>query len=162
MVKVKAIMILEVLGRPADYVVESVSLLIENIKKEKGVKVLNQKIADSKKVENKDLFSSFAEIEIETENILILMDIMFRYMPAHIELIEPEKMQLETSDWNSILNNLAMKLHRYDELTKILSIEKQILTQQIILLKEKFGIKDQPAAGKVPKPEKKARKAKKK
>lgn len=162
MVKVKAIMILEVLGRPADYVIESVSLLIENIKKEKGVKVLNQKIADSKKVEGKDLFSSFAEIEIETENILILMDIMFRYMPAHIELIEPEKMQLETSDWNSILNNLAMKLHRYDELTKILSIEKQILTQQIILLKEKFGIKDQPAAGKVPKPEKKARKAKKK
>jgi hypothetical protein len=162
MVKVKAIMILEVLGRPADYVIESVSLLIENIKKEKGVKVLNQKIADSKKVENKDLFSSFAEIEIETENILILMDIMFRYMPAHIELIEPEKMQLETSDWNSILNNLAMKLHRYDELTKILSIEKQILTQQIMLLKEKFGIKDQPAAGKVSKPEKKARKAKKK
>jgi hypothetical protein len=90
------------------------------------------------------------------------MDIMFRYMPAHIELIEPEKMQLETSDWNSILNNLAMKLHRYDELTKILSIEKQILTQQIMLLKEKFGIKDQPAAGKVSKPEKKARKAKKK
>jgi len=87
---------------------------------------------------------------------------MFRYMPAHIELIEPEKMQLETSDWNSILNNLAMKLHRYDELTKILSIEKQILTQQIMLLKEKFGIKDQPAAGKVSKPEKKARKAKKK
>jgi len=162
MEKIKAIMILEVLGRPADYVIESVSLLIDNIKKEKGTKVLNQKIADSKKIENKDLFSSFAEIEIETENILVLMDLMFRYMPAHIELIEPEKMQIETSDWNAILNNLAMKLHRYDELTKILSIEKQILTQQIILLKEKFGIKDQPAAGKVSKPEKKARKAKKK
>lgn len=163
MEKVKAIIILEVLGRPADYVVESVSLLIDNIKKEKGTKVLNQKIADSKKVENKDLFSSFAEIEIETENILVLMDLMFRYMPAHIELIEPEKMQLETSDWNAILNNLAMKLHRYDELTKILSIEKQILTQQIIRLKEQFGIKDQPAtAGKVSKPEKKVKKKAKK
>ena len=161
MEKVKVIMILEVLGRPADYVKESVSALIDAVKKEKGIKVLKQKIADSKKVENKDLFSSFAEIEVEAENILILTDMMFRYPPAHIEIIEPEKSTLESAELNSILNSLILRLHRYDELTKILSIEKHILTQQVMHLKQQRGIEEPGTLEKVSKQKKKAKKSKK-
>jgi hypothetical protein len=166
MEKIKAIMILEILGRPADYIKESASALVDNLGKEKGVKVLKKSVADSKKVEGKEMFSTFAEIEVETENILVLFDVMFRYMPAHIEILEPTEMRMESADLDAMLSNLIFKLHRYDELAKILTIEKQILTQQVMHLRKQLGIDEKapisPLSLETKPKEKKAKKSKSK
>jgi hypothetical protein len=167
MEKIKAIMILEILGRPADYVKESAFVLVDSLGKEKGIKILKRSVADSKKVEGKEMFSTFAEIEVETENILVLFDIMFRYMPAHIEILEPTDMRMESADLDAMLSNLIFKLHRYDELAKILTIEKQILTQQVMHMRKQLGIDEQAPISPLENPasetkskEKKAKKSK--
>lgn len=138
MEKIRSIVILELLGKPEDYVRESVEALVKKASEEKGIKIETSKIADLKKLDN-GLFSTFAEIEMTAESILDLIDFMFRYMPAHVEVIEPANISFESFDLNSILNSLIIKLHRYDELTKVLSIEKGILVKQITELKRRMG-----------------------
>lgn len=136
MEKVRSIVILEIMGKPDNYVRESAEALVKQAGQEKGIKIENSKIADMKKLDN-GLFSTFAEIELTAENLLSLIDFMFRYMPAHVEIIEPANIALESFDLNSILNGLIIKLHRYDELTKILAIEKDILIRQLTELKRR-------------------------
>jgi len=134
MEKIRSIVILEILGKPDDYVKESAEALLKQAGEEKGIKVERSKIADLKKLDN-GLFSTFIEIEMTSESILALIDFMFRYMPANVEVIEPANISFESFDLNSILNSLIVKLHRYDELTKVLSIEKSILIKQLTELK---------------------------
>jgi hypothetical protein len=136
MEKIRSIVILELLGKPDNYVKESAEALVKNASQEKGIKIEKSKIADLKKLDN-GLFSTFAEMELTADNILVLIDFMFRYMPAHVEVIEPANINFESFDLNSILNGLIIKLHRYDELTKVLSIEKSILIKQLTELKKK-------------------------
>ncbi|MEM4230572.1 MAG: hypothetical protein QXF25_01730 [Candidatus Pacearchaeota archaeon] len=138
MEKIKAMIILEIMGRPQEYVRESAETLVKKLGEEKTIKILNSKIADTKKLEGKDLFSTFAEIELEAENLLVFVSLMFRYMPAHVEVIEPARLTMENFDINNLLNELVIRLHRYDELAKVLSIEKNILIKQLTELKKKI------------------------
>jgi len=138
MEKISAIIILEIMGRPDNYVKESAEMLLAKVKEEKGIKVTKSKIADLKKLDN-GLFSTFIEIELDADNLLVFTDIMFRFMPANVEVVSPEKITMENFDINGLLNSLAIKLHRYDELAKVLAMEKDILIKQVIHLKRRLG-----------------------
>jgi len=159
--KIKSVIILEILGRPENYVKDSLNVILEKLKSEQGIKITDTKTAEPKKIENKDIFSSFAEVEFEADNLAVLINLMFRYMPSHIEIISPERIDMRNADLNSILNDLMLKLHRYDELAKILSIEKNILVKQIVQLKQQSGIKPEETH-KQEKPKRKAKSKKKK
>jgi len=139
--KIKTAIILEILGRPENYLKDSLKVILDKLKTEQGVKIINTKTAEPKKIGGKDFFSAFAEVEFEADNLAVLVNLMFRYMPAHIEVISPEKLDIKNAELNSILNDLILKLHRYDELAKILSIKKNILAKQLIQLKQQLGIK---------------------
>ena len=52
-------------------------------------------------------------------------------MPAHIEIIEPEMIVLTNSGWNDVLNELTRRLHGYDEVARVLQIEKDILEKKL-------------------------------
>jgi len=128
---VRAILILEILGRPAGNVKEILSKIIEKKKKKKNVRLLDKRIAEPKEIEGQEnIFTSFAEVEIET-NLQTLMLLIFAYMPSHIDIITPEDLRIKNSDLNLFLNELARKLHRYDELAKTLMMERQIIAKQI-------------------------------
>ncbi len=128
---VRAILILEILGRPAGHVKEILSKIIEKLEKEKNVRLLDKRIAEPKEIEGQEnIFTSFAEVEIET-NLQTLMLLIFAYMPSHIDIITPEDLRIKNSDLNLFLNELARKLHRYDELAKTLMMERQIIAKQI-------------------------------
>jgi len=128
---VRAILILEILGRPAEHVKEILSKIIEKLGKEKNVRLLNKTIAEPKEIEGQEnIFTSFAEVEIET-NLQTLMLLIFAYMPSHIDIITPEDLRIKNSDMNLFLNELVRKLHRYDELAKTLMMERQIIAKQI-------------------------------
>ena len=67
---IRAILMLEVLGRPPAYVKEILSNITNEIGKQKDVKILSKKIAEPKELkDNNNLYTSFAEIEVETELI---------------------------------------------------------------------------------------------
>lgn len=136
---IRAIMIIEIIGRPPEHLIESLNKIIENIDKEKGVEVIEKKVGEPTLMKDqKDFYMSFAEIEMEVDEILSLAMLMFKYMPAHIEIISPELLVLSNNGWNDILNELTRILHGYDEVARVIQMEKTILEKK---LRETLGKK---------------------
>lgn len=158
---IRAMMVLEVIGKPPEHLIETLEELIKKIDEEKGVKVIEKKINEPVLIkdsetgeENKPgFYTTFAEIEVEVEDILYLAVLMFRYMPSHIEIIEPELIALTNAGWNDIFNELTRRLHGYDEVTRVLQVERNILEQK---LKAILGEKKEEAE--TPKKEKRKKK----
>jgi len=130
--KVNAILILDIVGRPPEHLVETLKKLAEEMEKEKGVAVISKKIKEPALIKGqKDFYTTFAEIEIEIEEILGLAILMFKYMPAHIEILSPEILALSNNSFNDILNELVRRLHGYDEIARVMQIEHQKLIKRI-------------------------------
>lgn len=130
--EVKAELIVEVLGKPPEHLIETLKKIIERIGEEKGVKILKNKISEPQALkDNPEFYTTFAEIEVEVEEILYLVMLMFKYMPAHIEIIYPEKIVSTNNGWNEILNEIARRLHGYDEIARVLQIEKGVLEKRL-------------------------------
>lgn len=135
---INVVFILEALGRPKEHLVETLEGIIKSLKEEKVCKVIRNKIHEPKESEqHKEIFTSFCEVELTIENILHLILLSFKYMPAHIEIITPEKMTIENSELNESLNELIQRLHRYDDLARILQNEKTILESKLKSFEEK-------------------------
>jgi len=136
--KVRVLFILEILGRPPEHLISTLEDIIKQLGEEKGVEIKEKKINEPVIMENqKDFYTSFAEIEIEANEIFIIPLLIFKYMPAHVEIISPEKISLKKNDWNSILNEIARRLHAYDEVARIIQTEKAILEKKLKDLGEK-------------------------
>ena len=130
--KIGAVMILDIIGRPPEHLVKSLEKIIEEMEKEKGVTIKSKQIKEPTLMKDqKDFYTTFAEIEIEVDEILYLTILMFKYMPAHIEIISPEIIALSNNGFNEILNELVRRLHGYDEIARIMQMEKQILLKKI-------------------------------
>jgi len=136
--KVTAELILEAIGRPGEYLTETLNKIIEEIKKEPGVKVTNFKINEPILLKDqKDFYTNFAEVEVEADELLRIAILMFKYMPAHIEIISPQNVNLKNSDCDDLFNEIARRLHSYEEITRIVQTEKAILEKKVNALLEK-------------------------
>ena len=130
--RIKAVFILEIIGRPKEHLVQTLEKIVEAINQEKGVKVIEKKINEPVELENnKDFYTTFAEVEVEVEEILQIAMLMFKYMPANIEIIEPELLALSNNGWNEIFNELARRLHAYDEMARVLQIQTAKLQRDL-------------------------------
>ena len=130
--RIKAVFILEIIGRPKEHLVQTLEKIVEAINQEKGVKVIEKKINEPVELENnKDFYTTFAEVEVEVEEILQIAMLMFEYMPANIEIIEPETIALSNNGLNEIFNELARRLHAYDEMARVLQIQTAKLQRDL-------------------------------
>lgn len=129
--KIQCRFVIEMLGRPANYIKEIMAKLIEKIEKEKEIKILDKKLFEPKQIKDSDLYSTFTEIEVEIGEIIILWRILFTYMPSHIEIIKPENLKINKSKLEVFINELVRRLHQYDEATRKLMIEKAILEKKL-------------------------------
>ena len=127
---IQASFIFEMMGKPANHVKKTLKEYVEKLCQEKNITLLSKNIARPKQLEN-NLFSTFAEVEIETEELIDILRILFTYMPSHVEITKPEKIILNNTDFNSIANELLMRLHKYDEVAKTVNMEKTILENQL-------------------------------
>jgi len=136
---IRAMIVLEIIGKPAEHLTETLEDLIKKIDEEKGVQVKSKKINEPIIIKDKKtgkdnehgFYTTFAEVEVEVEEILLLAILMFKYMPAHIEIIEPELIALTNSGWSDILSELTRRLHGYDEIARVLQVEKDILEKKL-------------------------------
>jgi hypothetical protein len=136
--KIRAVLILEILGRPPEFLTETLEKIMKDMEGEKGVSVLNKKINPPVLMKNqKDFYTSFAEVEVETESLTNLTILIFKYMPAHVELISPQNINLKNSDFEEILNEITRRLHGYEEVARILQNEKIILENKLKEISEK-------------------------
>ncbi len=129
---IRAAMMIEVIGKPPEHLIETLNNIVKQIDEEKGVDIKEKKIKEPVLMKDqKDFYTSFAEVEVEVEEILHLARLMFKYMPAHIEIISPELIALTNNGWNDILNELTRRLHGYDEVARIIQVEKNILEKKL-------------------------------
>ncbi len=132
-------LIFEILGKPAEHIEKALGMLIEKLNKEKNLELLKKDIHKAKKVEKtKDVFTTFAEVELLVNGLPHLVEIIYDYMPSSIEITEPGSFVFKIEDANALLNDLAAKLHQYDAFSKKLRLEREILIKR---LKELTGKK---------------------
>jgi hypothetical protein len=121
---IKATIILEIIGKPPEHLVNTLEEIIKNIGEEKGVEVIDKKINEPILMkDSKEFYTTFAEVDLEVENISYLSILMFRYMPSHIEVREPEFIALTNSGWTDILSELTRRLHGYEEVARMIQIQ---------------------------------------
>lgn len=157
---ITAVFVLEAIGRPPEHLNETLNNLAEQINKEKGVKVLSKKLNEPILMKDeKEFYTTFIEIEVEVEEIIGLAILMFKYMPAHIEIISPELIALTNNGWNDIFNELTRRLHGYDEVARILQVEKGILEKKLREVleerKQEISVEEKPVEKKSKKETKK-------
>ena len=137
--RISARYILEIIGHPPEHLAETLEKLIEAMHNEKGVKVISKDIKEpvemkgSEQVQafpdkdaerkQKSFYTTFAEVEVEVEQILHIAMLMFKYMPANIEIIEPELIALSNTGWGEILSEITRRLHSYDEVARVLQMQ---------------------------------------
>ena len=150
--KIKVGFIIEILGRPADHVKLTMEQLIDRMGNEKGTKILQKTVHDpveynmegeneNKKISVKQkLFTTFADIEVEFDEVEHLLMATFNYMPSNIEIISPENFILKNNDISGILTGIVVRLHRYDEITKKILVDREIHENQLKSLMEQTGL----------------------
>jgi len=139
--KIKAVFIVEVAGKPPEHVKESMINHVETLKKFKNINLVKYNVHEPKEIENTDvkgMYTAFAEVEIEAENFISLMDLVFDFMPSSIEILSPYEFNFQLSEATMILNRLAGRMHRYDELAKIASLQTQQAEAQLRMILEKI------------------------
>jgi hypothetical protein len=130
--KIRAVFIVEAIGRPPEYLTETLNRIAKSIGEEKGVKIVESKINPPVEMKNqKDFYISFAEIEVELEQVLSIAILMFKYMPAHVEIISPERLTISNFELGDLFSELTRRLHGYEELARIMQNEKIILETKL-------------------------------
>ncbi len=129
--------IFEVIGKPADYVEESLKNLLDVLEKEKNAIVIKREQRPSE-VYEETLFSTFAEVTILIENLRRFMNIVFDYMPSSIEIVEPQEIKVKYADLNLVMNELANNLHRNDLEMKKIQFERNFLSRKLEELNSKL------------------------
>lgn len=134
MVKLQVNIIIEILGRPPANVKEALNTIVVKMGSDKGVKVLGKEYHEPRKVDDpnaKDLYTAFAEVSLELDSIANFFGIIFAYMPSHIELVFPEKIELNNFDLNELAHALTQRLHNYDAITKNAMVERDIYLNKL-------------------------------
>ncbi|MEK6938941.1 MAG: hypothetical protein AABX04_07930 [Nanoarchaeota archaeon] len=130
--------ILEVIGKPQEHVEEAFKGYLKQLKEDKRYTLLSQELADTKKQEEQEMWSIFAELEIETTEIKNLTLFCFDYMPSMIELIEPEELTLSDVEISQFLSDLQGKLHNVDMVAKQTKMESEHLQRNMSLLLKNY------------------------
>lgn len=125
-------LIVEILGKPADHVTFTMNALVDKLGQEKGVSITHKKIHDPRPVEgSKELFTTFAELEISFDSINVFFGIMFAYMPSNVEILSPTSFKLSNEEITSLANILVSRLHMYESVTKRLVGDREILINKL-------------------------------
>lgn len=133
--KIEARVVIEIIGAPKEHVEEVMKNVVEKFKAEEGLKVIKEKIAESKETDN-HLWGTFSEIEFETEHIQKIADICFDYMPSSVEILDPAGLDMDTSMLADMFNEVLAKLHGYSMTVKKLDAENKLLNARIDKLRQ--------------------------
>jgi hypothetical protein len=132
MEKIQAQIILEILGRPPEHIREGLQNLVTKLDTEKGIHVLEKKFHEPKQLEgSKDLYTAFTEITIEADDLPSFFFILFSFMPSHVEIVYPEKIELHNYNLNDLTNRIMQRLHDYDSIAKKMLADRDILMAKL-------------------------------
>ncbi len=123
--------VIEMLGKPTEYVSEVMHKLIENLEtKEQNIELISKTIHEPIAAEN-NLYSTFSEVEILVKDLRTLLEFTLSYMPSNIEVVEPKEVSFELNPLNEFISLFAGKVHQYDAMMKRMDLENVMLTNKV-------------------------------
>jgi hypothetical protein len=147
--KIKTLFIFEILGKPAEHIKDSLNKMVDQLGEQKGLEVVRRVVHEPKLIEDdgksdskleklekenyvkQGMYSTFAEVEVETENINLIMAIVLNMLPSHVEILQPSEFSLNNTELSGLMSELTVKMHKYDEITKVLMLEKDYLIKKL-------------------------------
>lgn len=147
--KIKAAIVIEMMGRPAEHLRGVMKDFLKKLSEEKGISINGKKVHSPKKYEQKndkgeivkmpegkEIYSMFTELELSCDQIFDLIRIVYIYMPSHVEITAPKEFAIKNFDLASILNEMAKKLHQYDAIAKNALMQNQMLANRLMQMQE--------------------------
>ncbi len=119
---IKSWMLFEVQAVTKDVLKKAIKNHISKIKKEKGVKIVNEKLSDFNELEASALlkqkgvdkvYSVVAELIVVYKDFEILTNNVINYGPSAVEILGPEKITLRMRDAQNVLASIADMMHKY-------------------------------------------------
>ena len=117
--------IIEVLGKPKEYVESAIKDYIDHIKRDSELVILSEDYSEIK--EQGELSSKFVELDLIIKGTYKLIGFCFEYMPSSLEVIKPEHLMLTNPELSNFLNDLQARLHNVDMIVKQLKAENDFL-----------------------------------
>ncbi|MAG52484.1 MAG: hypothetical protein CMH62_00805 [Nanoarchaeota archaeon] len=130
-IQIKAI--IEILGKPKEHVEETLKKVLNELSERKGVTVLHKEVAETKELEK--FFSTYVDLELKLDELDNLIDFCFDFLPSSVEILKPEKINMESHAFAEYMNDLLAKLHQHSMIIRNLHAEN-------IAMKEKLGEKN--------------------
>lgn len=142
--QIKARVIIEVVGAPRDHVEATLKNVVDKIKEEKELNLLNSELFEAKEVQLENIpqkiWSAFSEIDISVDNINRIIGFCFDFMPSSIDIIEPAELNLNAGEMSDMLNDLLAGLHKYDLFLKNIHAQNILFKKEIDELKKVQGV----------------------
>jgi len=91
------------------------SMVYNKLAAEKEIKLLQVKMYNILKEDESDFFSGVSEVELIADEYRFFLNMIMRYGPSAVEIIEPEKVTLNTAQMHSIVADLADYAHMYSQ-----------------------------------------------
>jgi hypothetical protein len=140
--------IVEVVGKPQEYVEKAIKTVIDSAKQIKGLKIEKADIEEIKSLKDEslsntekkiqdttgELFSTFAEIEFTAVSFDVIASFCFEFLPSSIEIIEPERFDIVSREMTKLLDDVLSKIHNADMAVKRLKFENAALRNNAKLL----------------------------
>ena len=121
--------IIEVLGKPKDYVERAIKEYVDHIKEDQELVVMGEDFSETK--EQDKLWSQFVEIDLVIKGTKKLISFCFDYMPSSLEIVKPEHLVFSNPEISNFLNDLQARLHDVDMVVKKLKAENDFLKQNM-------------------------------
>lgn len=116
-------------GKPKEYIVDTLHMYVEKIKRTNGVEVIKEKFSDV--AEKEGLYSLFVELEVWFKTPMQVVEFCFDYMPSSIEIVEPMRVSYSANELTNIFTDLQGKLHQIDMMLKKTVAENKILRKNM-------------------------------
>ena len=128
------------MGKPPEHIKKALEDFIEDLGKQETIEVSNKKIHEPKKIDKEgvDLYTTFAEVEVLSDDLISLFYVVLNHLPSNVEILKPSELNMKNFEASEILSQLAVKLHNYDEVAKVLSFERNNLQERIKKLENRI------------------------
>lgn len=127
--------IFEMIGKPKKHIEDTLKTFVSQFSQAEGYGLIKYELNDAEKYEgSEDLYSTFAEIEFVAKDQLALMNFCVDYMPASVEVIEPEKLAIDAPFFSNMLTELVGRMHLIDGEFKKVVAQNKALSQSVNIM----------------------------
>ncbi len=128
--KILTRVIIEIVGKPKEHVDKALRVVIDNIKEQKNIEIVEKKLFNAEKQE--EMFGAFTELGILFKDMQALIGFCFDFMPSSVEILDPEKLSFNSNKFAGLINDLLAKIHQMNLKLVQNNTEKKALEKNLV------------------------------